>query len=371
MKILIVITKSELGGAQNFVLNLARGLKAAGEEAVVGGGPGEYLPEELAKDGIAFHRFKNLERGRNPLKGWKFAAELKEYAAAEKFAVVHLNSTNALLGAWSLSRLEPKPRLVFTVHGLSVLDGGHRAPGPLKMAYRSFFKAAFKKLDALVFVSRLNLKFAAASGLLEGGTEAKSHLIYNGLDFSPDYLLNREEARRELAEKLMIDLDNYYVYGSIGRLAYPKNYEFLINAHKAVKTIQPQAKLLLIGEGPERIKYEGLIKSYQLEGDVVLSGEIACASRYLKAFDLFVLPSVFEGLSLSLLEATRAGIPSLATRVGGNEEIIGAEQCFSLNNQAEFLKLLSEIRENNSKNKAAGYFSENSMVKAYLELYQG
>ena len=110
MKILIVITKSEIGGAQMFALSLARGLKAAGEDVSVAGGPGAYLPAELEKSGISFRRLENLERSRNPLKGLSFIRELKEYVFREKFDVVHLNSTNALLGVWGLSRLEPKPR---------------------------------------------------------------------------------------------------------------------------------------------------------------------------------------------------------------------------------------------------------------------
>jgi glycosyltransferase involved in cell wall biosynthesis len=388
MKTLIVITKSEIGGAQVFALDLARGLRAAGIEMTVAGGPGEYLPAELAKSGIAFRRLKNLERSRNPFKIWGFIQELKAYVAAEKFTVVHLNSTNALFGVWGLSRLQPRPRIIFTVHGLSLLDSGHQAPGILRDVYRLFFKAAFKRLDDLVFVSRLNLKSALASGLLEGGLADKSHLIYNGRDFAPGYLIDRAEARMRLAEILKLgpkrvdgepglpaDFQNAFIYGSIGRLAYPKNYEFLINAHRAVKAIRPNAKLLLIGEGPERAKYEGLIKSYKLENEVYLSGEISEASRYLRVFDLFVLPSVFEGLSLSLIEARRAGVPALASKVGGNEEIVGVERCFALNDQAGFLKLVENLEEekksSGSEDLSEPDFSAKTMIKEYLEIYQG
>lgn len=380
MKILIVITKSELGGAQIFALDLARGLKRAGEDVVVAGGPGEYLSLELEKSGISFRRLKNLERSRNPFKWLRFIAELKGYAAQEKFDIVHLNSTNALLGVWGLNRLQPRPRLVFTVHGLSLLDGGHKAVGILRAAYRLFFKTAFRKLDDLVFVSRLNLKAAMVSGLLEGGSADKSHLIYNGRDFVSGYLLDREAARGELAKILGLNpeaaagLQNAFVYGSIGRLAYPKNYEFLINAHKAIKAVRPNAKMLLIGEGPERAKYEGLIRSYKLENEVFLGGEIKDASRFLKSFDLFVLPSIFEGLSLSLIEAVRAGVPALASRVGGNEEIIGPERCFELNDQVGFLKLLGHLEEGEKLESGTELFgpdfSAEAMVKGYLGVYR-
>ena len=129
MKILIVITKAEIGGAQVFVLNLAKGLKLAGHQVTVASGLGSFLPEELKKEGIDFYQFKNLKRSFNPLANVKFVKELKAYVAQNSFAVVHLNSSNALLGTWSLRALKlktGKPKIVFTIHGLSLIDGQHR-----------------------------------------------------------------------------------------------------------------------------------------------------------------------------------------------------------------------------------------------------
>jgi len=354
MKILIVITKSELGGAQVFALNLARGLKKIGEEVVVAGGPGTYLPVELEKDNITFKRLEKLERSHNPFKSLSFIKELSIYVKANKFDVVHLNSTNALLGVWGLSNT----KVVFTVHGLSLLDSGHKAFNLIKAVYRLFFRAAFKKINQIVFVSKLNFDFAKTSGLLDG-LESKSHLVYNGLDL--ESLLSREEARK----RLRLSADDY-IYGSVGRLAYPKNYEFLINTYLDVKAIKPQAKLLIIGEGPERDTYENLIKLYQLEKNIILTGEIVNASYYLKAFDLFVLPSIFEGLSLSLIAAVQADIPATASRVGGNEEIIGVENCFKLDDKKDFLQ---HIKQNSFTVEQKTDFSAEKMVSAYKAIY--
>lgn len=360
MKILIVITKSELGGAQVFTLNLALGLKEKGEEVVVAGGPGDYLPQELEKYQIPFHRLEKLKRSFNPLQNLSFARELKNYVEVNNFEVVHLNSTNALFGVWSLSKLKKKVKVVFTVHGLSLLDGGHKALTIIKSLYRLFFRLAFKKLAEIVFVSAKNLEFAKKSGLILG-LEAKSHLVYNGLSFQAEKLLDRDEARR----RLHLSADDY-VFGSIGRLAYPKNYEFLINSYLDLKAIKPQAKLLIIGEGPERAKYENLIKLYHLEKEVILTGEMVGASDYLRAFDLFVLPSIFEGLSLSLIEAVQAGISAIASRVGGSEEIVGVENCFSLNNKEEFLAL---VKRDSFTVKELKDFSAAKMVESYQKIY--
>ena len=308
MKILIVVTKSELGGAQVFALNLARGLKARGEDVTIAGGPGEYLPEALTKSDIPFYRFKNLERSYNPLKVFKFIKELKDYVKSNSFEVVHLNSTNALFGVWGLAGLKPSPKIVFTVHGLSILDPNHRTNFIISFAYQFLFKTAWKKISRLVFVSRLNYASALKRGLAKTG-----EIIYNGLDLSGGYFEEREEARKYLGTQAGIDLSNAYIVGSIGRLAYPKNYEFLINSFTEIKKLKPNAKIILIGEGPERAKYETLIKSYRYEKEVYLLGEIQDAGHYLRAFDLFVLPSVFEGPS-DLFSSRSPGLSGIHRR---------------------------------------------------------
>lgn len=361
MKILFVITKSEIGGAQVFVLNLARGLREAGEEVVVAGGQGDYLPKELDKLGINFKYLNSLGRSYNPLRSLKFILELKQYVLKERFEVVHLNSTNALLGVFGLVNLKSNPRLVFTVHGLSLLDDKYQAPTLFKKAYRLFFRAAFKKLDDIVFVSKLNFDYAQSSGLLKG-LKARIHLIYNGIDQKPDYWLNREEARMELGLS-----NDDFIYGSIGRLALQKNYGFLIDSHKALKEIKPNAKLVLIGDGPKRAEYEDLILFHGLGKDVILKGKILEASRYLKALDLFVLPSLFEGLSISLIEVVNAGVPVIASRVGGNEEVVGIGNCFKLNDKADFLRL---VKNAGLANIDKEIFTLNRMIDRYLDVYK-
>ena len=212
----------------------------------------------------------------------------------------------------------------------------------------------------MVFVSRLNYLDTLRRGLAKSG-----EVIYNGLDLSSDYFLSRAEARNFFSQKIGLDLSGSYIYGSIGRLAYPKNYKFLINAYQEIKKIKPLVKLIIIGEGPERSKYETLIKSYRLEKEIYLLGEIKEGSRYLKAYDLFVLPSVYEGMSLSLMEARLAEVSALASRVGGNEEIIGKENCFMLDDMGDFISKIE-----NQKNQAGSPdFLVDKMVEDYIKLY--
>lgn len=109
---------------------------------------------------------------------------------------------------------------------------------------------------------------------------------------------------------------------SAGRLAKVKNYRMLLEAAPQVVRAVPQARFVLAGDGPERAALEELRRSLSLEAVTTLLGERNDVPQLLAAADLFVLSSDFEATSLSLLEAMAAGLPVVATRVGGNPFLV-------------------------------------------------
>lgn len=361
MKILLLITKGEIGGAQVFVRDLALGLKSKGHEVWIACGQDGYLSEEAAAGGLPFVLFKSLRRSANPLLGGRFILELKRFLDKESFDLVHFNSSNALIGIIGLKMARSKPKSVFTVHGLSVLDQGYKAGILKKTAYHYFFKMFLSLFNRVVFVSSRNLEAAQASGLIK-----KGELIYNGVSIQPEEFYPANVSRAFFSHLSGADLATAYLVGSVGRLAYPKNFEFLITAFKKIKASQPEAKLLLIGEGPEREKYERLIISLGLQGEVFLPGEVRNARHYLKGFDLFVLPSHYEGLSLTLIEARAAGIPILASRVGGSPEILPEACLFEVDNEQDFLSKIKTAQTAVDK----GEFSLVEMTERYESLYK-
>jgi len=362
MKTLLVITKAEIGGAQAFVLTLARGLQAAGQEVAVAAGEGDFLPSELAAANIPFFHLKSLRRSRNPLTIFAFIYELKRLINKEQFAVVHFNSTNTLPGALAGRLAKKKPKTIFTVHGLSVLDPNYQASKFIKFLFKVYFKLFLRFIDKIVFVSQYNLEEAKKQGITAQGT-----VIYNGLDLPPDYFLSRVAARQELSNLIKQELkDSDYLIGSIGRLATQKNYDFLIKLWPKIKKRQPAAKLIIIGEGPERTKYEALRAQVGASSEIFLPGERTAGSRLLKGLDLFVLPSIYEGLSISLIEAVFAGVPVLASDVGGNREVVGEANCFRLNENS-FLNKLTAERQNEGR---SSIFTAQEMVSKYLEVYE-
>ncbi|MEM5830957.1 MAG: glycosyltransferase [Candidatus Aenigmatarchaeota archaeon] len=363
MKILIIITHGKIGGATNSVFWLAKGLKEKGIEIKVGFGEGDYLKEKLLKADIPFVNFKWLKRTHNPLANIFFIFELKKFLDKERFDVVHFNSTNALFGAIGAKLSKTKPKTIFTFRGLSILDPNYRKHFYLKPFYFLVFKLLLLFIDVPVFVCKDNFEWAKESGLTNKGV-----IIYNGIPI-PEFL-SKEEALKFFERETNINLKDKFIIGSIGRLDYQKNYEFLIEIFPEILRVKKNAICIIIGDGPEKEKLKKLIQKLNLKNKIFLLGDIKDASKYLRGFDLFILPSRYEGLSITLIEALFAKIPILATDVGGNKEIIGENFVFKLNDKNYFLDKLTKIFSIKFSTYQKELFIIENTVNSYLGVYK-
>ncbi len=362
MKILLVITKAEVGGAQMSVLNLAKEIKTRNLAVSVAAGQGDFLKKQLEKHNIPFFRLKTLKRNYNPLAIINYIKELKKLINQHQFTTVHFNSSNTLPGVLAAKFSKQKTKTIFTVRGWSVLDKHYPGNKLVKLIFYLYFSFFFKFLNQVVLISQDNFNWAKKLSLA-----SKGKLIYNGLKLSDKHFLSPAEAKQELVRLVEQAISDNYLIGSIGRLNKAKNYQFLINNFIDIQKIIPKTKLIIIGDGPERANYESLIKKHNLENDIFLPGEKKQASQLLKGLDLFVLPSLYEGLSISLIEAIQAEIPVLASNVGGNREVIGEDNCFELNDKLDFLdKLKRGYIKPDNQNK----FPIEITADKYINLYE-
>ncbi|KAF0152673.1 MAG: Uncharacterized protein FD143_989 [Ignavibacteria bacterium] len=372
MKILLVITKSEIGGAQVFLLNLAKMLKEFGYQVEVAGGEGDYLKDELNRLGIKFHYIKSLKRNVSVFNHLTFSFDLYNLLAKNLYDIVHLNSSNTLMGIFAIKFLSHKPKTVFTFHGLSLVDKDSGANKYLKFFAYLYFKYFLKFVERTVFVSEINYSEAIKDKIVKDGS-----VIYNGLNLAQGDFYDKDISRSYFSNLLNYDFSDCFMLGSTGRLAYQKNYEFLIENFNLIKKLFPPAKLIIIGEGPNRELYDSQINKYGLEKDIFLVGALKESYKYIKSFDVFVLPSRYEGLSISIIEALFAGIPILATDVGGNSEIVdkNSNQLYKLNDVEDFLENLKWITQNSvsiieNNNNRKSSFDSLEMVKQYEAIYK-
>ncbi|MFA7288610.1 MAG: glycosyltransferase [Melioribacteraceae bacterium] len=372
MKILIVITKADIGGAQVFVLNLASKLKQRGYDVDVAAGTGDFLFAELKKKGVNYYYLDELKRNFSILDSLYFIKKLYQIMKHSQYDLIHLNSSNTLISAISVWLLKIKPKFLFTFHGLSFLDKNYSAIPGLKGLVKLYFKIFATNVDECVFVSAVNKEESIKSKITNKGV-----VIYNGLDLKENDFLSNEEARKFISEKCNYDLNGNFVIGSTGRLAYQKNYEFLITNFDSIKNKYPGIKFVIIGDGPDLEKLKALVNNHNCKEDIFFAGAIKDSHKYIKAFDVFTLPSRYEGLSISLIEAIFAGIPILASDVGGNVEVVGenSNQLYELDNISDYLQKLEyiknhieSVKENNSKRKEL--FLLDGMVDSYIKVYK-
>jgi len=146
---------------------------------------------------------------------------------------------------------------------------------------------------------------------------SKIKVIPNSVDISRSVsTLSRSEARTRLGLA-----EHDLVLGTIGRLEEQKGQRYLIEALGLLRQRGMTARLLLVGEGRERPALEALIRNLGLEQQVMMLGTRSDLGDLFRAMDLFVMPSLWEGLSLAMLSAMAAGLPVVATSVGGVSEV--------------------------------------------------
>ena len=146
----------------------------------------------------------------------------------------------------------------------------------------------------------------------------KARVVPNGID--TERFRDREGAAA-LRESLGI-APGAPVVGTVGRLDEVKCQDLLIRGFARALGRAPGARLLLVGDGPRRPELEGLVESLGLGGSAIFAGYQARPDRYLQAMDVFALTSRAEGMPLAILEAWAAGLPVIATRVGGVPRLV-------------------------------------------------
>ncbi|TXK82512.1 glycosyltransferase family 1 protein [Paenibacillus sp. N3.4] len=199
-----------------------------------------------------------------------------------------------------------------------VLRSAKKAGAPIRIAHshntssEGGAAARLYKWVAGTFITSCATHFVAcstkAAEWLFHKKEKNAMILKNGIEsdkfaFSPEV---REQVRREL--KLSQDC---YVVGHVGRFAHQKNHDFLIDIFAQLNRERPDTVLVLAGDGPLRAVIEKKVKAYLLQDKVRFLGVRSDITRLLQAFDLFVFPSLHEGLPVTLIEAQGAGLPCL------------------------------------------------------------
>jgi glycosyltransferase involved in cell wall biosynthesis len=333
-KILFIVTQSEFGGAQRYIFEVAKGLGEKYEILVAAGeGDGELfrkisnLKTQNSKLNLKTQKLKYLKRKPLP---WQIILSMKEIydlLKRERPDILFLCSTTAgLLGSiasffYKLRTSNLELRTIYRIGGWAFKDPRNFVLNKI-LLWLEKLTAPLK--DKIIVNSEIDHQIAIKSKICPAEKIVK---IYNGIDVNELKFFPKEEAREILLSKIpnsKLRIANFII-GCVANFYKTKGLPYLIKAAKIISINQPnqhKSAFLIIGEGKERKKLESLIKKYNLENNVFLLGRIPDAYRYLKAFDIFVLPSLKEGFPWIILEAMAAEVPIISTNVGAIPEII-------------------------------------------------
>lgn len=313
-KILYIITKSNWGGAQRYVYDLASQLPPEFAPAVVLGGDGA-LRKALNENSIRVIALAHLGRDVRLWSDIKTFVELIRIFRHERPDIVHLNSSKmALLGA-PAARIARVPFVVFTAHGWPFNEERPRWQQAILRVIASIALLFPHTVIAVSHAVRNDIRHFPCIA-------RKTVVIHNGIE--PIAFKSRAESRAALMgrePRLSRVPGGAPWIGINAELHKSKGITYAIRAAGLLSKTQPFV-LCIVGDGQERASLAKQITDAGLEDSVFLLGRIDAAATYLNAFDIFLLPSVTEALGYVLLEAGAAELPVIASRVGGIPEII-------------------------------------------------
>jgi glycosyltransferase involved in cell wall biosynthesis len=224
--------------------------------------------------------------------------------------VVHCHHYSSFVYGQLSASLWSGPPVVFTEHG--------RLSDAAPSRKRRLVNPIIGWLPSAVYAVSEDLRRHMVA---EGFPQSQVHVVHNGIDPGPQVSgTERRAARAALGLP-----EDALVVGTVGRLDPVKDFETLIRGFAECADRLPRARLVIVGEGPERASLEAVARDSGLDGLVVFTGHRQDVRALLPAFDLFVNSSIHEGISLTILEAMAARVPVIATSVGGNPEIVTAD----------------------------------------------
>lgn len=308
MKIIHIITRSDtLAGAQVHVRDLSLALLNSGHEVVVLVGQSGPFTDELQKYGIPYHCLRHLARDINPYIDFKAFLELVTVIRTLRPDLVATHSSKAGWLGRAAARLLGIPS-IFTAHGWGFTEG---VPDLNRKIYAAAERIAAPFANRIITVSEYDRKLALRNKI---ASPRKIVTIHNGVYDTSSGLVS---APPDLPLRMI----------KVARFDVPKNHALLFKALAGL----PSRKwhLDLIGDGPLRLPMEELAFELEINKNVTFWGERSDVAEHLAKAQLFLLISNYEGFPLSILEAMRAGLPVIASDVGGvNESVINGETGF-------------------------------------------
>lgn len=309
IKVLQVINDvgTDIGGGENYILTLAKHMPKLGFDLVCTCCPRGEFEKVLKENGIESFPL-NLSRKGN----FSVDRAIAEFCRNNSIDIVHAHGATGALAARLTSLIPGGIRPITTYH--IAITNITDIPFWKKKIF-----ALFDRSTSVVDKKILSVSHAVKETMIREAFFARDRIsvLHSGIDVSRFKDRQRGKVRRELCLPSQVT-----VIGVVARLSVEKGIGFLLEAMPHVLKRFPKMHLLIAGDGPIKDKLKNLSVHMGLDQNVIFLGYRNDIPEFMTDLDLLVMPSLTEGFPLSLLEGMAAGLPIVATRIGGVPEII-------------------------------------------------
>ena len=304
MRILYVITKSEIGGAQTHLMEVVRYMYHAGHDVLVVTGTAGWLTNELAAIGVDYEILPDMIREINPAKDIKTINYICHILEDKQPDIIHCHSSKAGIVGRIAGAIKKVPA-VFTAHGWAFTSGVSPAKRIMYAAIEHIMLGITKRV---ICVSEFDRQLAKRCFL---HNYSRIVTVHNGI-------VDKKFISSTVREyTLPLNLV------SVARFSHQKNNMELIRAVEQINKLYfGSLQLNMVGDGPLLFEAKAYVTSHKLENDVHFLGSRTDVDDILNQNDIFCLISNYEGLPISIIEAMRAKMPIIASDVGGVNELV-------------------------------------------------
>lgn len=349
------------GGLQNMVFNLAHRLDPSRFTCTIVSLSQLFpLTRHVETDRVKIMIF-DKKPGNDP----RLMYRLYRYLQHERPHIVQTHNWGTLFEGFLAAKLAGVPVLI------------HAERGTIQGRKRNLFfqRALWGAVNQVLSVSEIHRQLLSAT---VGFPSERIKPISNGVD--TDIFQPRSDEKTAIRTKLGFEPERFYI-GTVGNLRPVKNHALLLRACKQLCMEQDDVRLIIAGTGPLKEPLNELAGQLGIQHKIRLLGARTDIPEVLNALDLFVLPSLSEGMPNAVLEAMACGLPVVATEVGGVSEVVEhgvtgllvpSEDEEALASRLEELVCSETKRQmlgKNARERALACFSLDKMVRAYEQLY--
>ncbi len=312
-KVLHLITRLCVGGAQKNTLLTVELLDKKKWDVMLAAGSVDRREGSMEGEiphNVPFVKFSALQRELNPYRDIKAFFQLYSFMRTFHFDVVHTHVSKAGIIGRLAAKLAKVPVIVHTPHGHVF----HSYYGFLKTSlFKMLEKSSARATDKIIALTEQEKIEHLELGI---GTAQKFEVIESGIELE-HFTSDQKSFPREAMREQWGLKPEHRVVGTVARLVPIKGHEFLIQAIPDIIKVHPQSRFLIVGDGERKEELRLLAEKLGVGSYVIMTGSQRDVQPFYPLMDVFVLPSLNEGMGRVILEAMSSGVPVVATAVGG------------------------------------------------------